>query len=56
MDKPVYLTAQMSVETALRALNRSGGHMGVIRQGSRDIGIVTRKDLVEPLVGELEEW
>lgn len=56
MDDPVTLSGQMSVETALRSINRSGGHLGVVRQGGRDVGIVTRKDLVEPLVGELEEW
>lgn len=53
---PVVLTTQMSVESALRALNRSGGHLGIVRRGKADVGIVTRKDLVEPLVGELEEW
>lgn len=57
MIEPVVLVSpQMSVEKALRTLNRSGGHLGVVRQGTTDIGIVTRKDLVEPLVGELEEW
>ncbi len=54
--EPVVLSVQMSVESALRILNRSGGHLGIVRRGNTDVGIVTRKDLVEPLVGELEEW
>lgn len=53
---PVTLDPQMSVELALRALSRTGSHMGIVRVGGSDVGIVTRKDLVEPLVGELEEW
>lgn len=53
---PVFLRAQMPVEQALRALNRAGGHLGIVRRGKAEVGIVTRKDLVEPLVGELEEW
>lgn len=56
MVEPTIVPARMSVESALRALNRAGGHLGVVRVGTRDVGIVTRKDLVEPLVGELEEW
>lgn len=53
---PVFITGQMPVEHALRVLNRAGGHMGIVRRGKAEVGIVTRKDLVEPLVGELEEW
>lgn len=56
MIPPVFLAPQMSVERALRTINRSGGHLGIVRRGDTDLGIVTRKDLVEPLVGELEEW
>ncbi len=54
--EPALVDAGDSVERALRVLSRSGAHMGIVRQGGRDLGIVTRKDLVEPLVGELEEW
>ena len=56
MRDAVMLTPEDSVDQALRALSRSGEHMGIVRHRSRDLGIVTRKDLVEPLVGELEEW
>ncbi len=54
--EPVLLSSDDSIEHALRALSRSGAHIGIVRRHGRDLGIVTRKDLVEPLVGELEEW
>lgn len=56
MSKPVILSPTDPIENALRQLSRAGAHMGIVRLQSRDLGIVTRKDLVEPLVGELEEW
>ncbi|NQX96116.1 MAG: CBS domain-containing protein, partial [Erythrobacter sp.] len=56
MHEAAEVSPKMSVEQALRVLSKSGGHLAVVRSRSRDMGIVTRKDLVEPLVGELEEW
>jgi CBS domain containing-hemolysin-like protein len=56
MRQPVLIGMGDSVEKALRMLSRSGAHMGIVRHQQRDLGIVTRKDLVEPLVGELEDW
>ena len=56
MREPTLIAMADSVEKALRILSRSGAHMGIVRHQQRDLGIVTRKDLVEPLVGELEDW
>lgn len=56
MREGTLLSPDDPIERALRALSRSGAQMGIVRHHGRDIGIVTRKDLVEPLVGELEEW
>lgn len=56
MCEPLVLSPEQPVEEALRALSRAGAYMGIVRRHGRDLGIVTRKDLVEPLVGELEEW
>jgi len=56
MREPLVLSPNQPVEEALRALSRAGGYMAIVRHHGRDLGIVTRKDLVEPLVGELEEW
>lgn len=56
MREPTLIAMGDSVEKALRVLSRSGAHMGIVRHQQRDLGIVTRKDLVEPLVGELKDW
>lgn len=53
---PIFLDAETPVGVGLAQVSRKGGRMAIIRQGGRDVGIVTRKDLVEPLVGELEDW
>ena len=52
-----YLDADISVAQALYSLQESRQQMGVIRdQQGRTIGIVTLKDLVEEIVGELAAW
>jgi CBS domain containing-hemolysin-like protein len=30
--------------------------MGIVERGNRSVGLVTIKDLVEEIVGELEAW
>ena len=56
VDTPIVLAPTDTIEQALRILSRSNAHMGIVRDRGRDLGIVTRKDLVEPLIGELEDW
>lgn len=57
LRKPLYLAYNISVAEALYELQRSHKQLAVITDGSRNaIGIVTIKDLVEEIVGELEEW
>jgi len=56
MREATILSPDDTIERALREMSRAGAQMGIVRQQGRDVGIVTRKDLVEPLVGELEEW
>jgi len=60
--KPIHrLGAEMSVTHAIEVMRRQGHrivlveHRGLAGQG-RPIGIVTMKDLVEELVGELAAW
>ncbi len=53
---PISLDPQMPVREALSRLIRDGGRMALIGTPSRPLGIVTLKDLVEPLTGELRAW
>lgn len=54
---PLTLSGQTSVATALLHLQRARQAMAiVIGSGGEFIGLLTVKDLVEEIVGELEEW
>lgn len=56
MTEPLKLPAGMSVTEALYRLQRTRSMMAVVQRDGRPVGIVTIKDLVEEIVGELEEW
>ncbi|MBI2559517.1 MAG: CBS domain-containing protein [Planctomycetes bacterium] len=52
-----YLDSNMPIDDALLKLQQSKQHMGiVIDQDKKAVGIVTIKDLVEEIVGELVVW
>lgn len=56
MTQPLKLPAGMTVTEALYAMRRERSMMAVAQKDSKAVGIVTIKDLVEEIVGELEEW
>jgi len=56
MSEAVRLEGDMSVSAGLAVLSQSGARLGVVSFNERDIGVITRKDLIEPLVGELDAW
>jgi CBS domain containing-hemolysin-like protein len=58
MREPMQLDASMPARQALHDLRESGNSMAVVVRGGapRPVGIVTLKDLVEPLTGELGAW
>lgn len=57
MTHPIVLAQHMAVSTALVRLQRAKRPMAVViddRGGA--VGIITMKDLVEQIIGELEQW
>ena len=56
MTVPLKLPAGMNVTEALYAMRGARNMMAVVQKDDKSVGIVTIKDLVEEIVGELEEW
>jgi CBS domain containing-hemolysin-like protein len=57
MTEPTVLSGETSVDDALLRMQTSHAVMAVVAdRKSRHVGIVTMKDLVEEIVGELEAW
>ena len=53
----LYLLPTTKVQDALHQLRKSGIAMAIVAEdGQLPLGIVTLKDLVEPIVGELAAW
>jgi CBS domain containing-hemolysin-like protein len=54
---PLVMDENLSVTDALYRMQRANAHMAVVADAeNKHIGIVTIKDLVEEIVGELEAW
>jgi CBS domain containing-hemolysin-like protein len=49
-------TPDMSLHQALIELQRTKAAMALVKEKGKPLGIVTAKDLVEPIVGELGAW
>jgi len=56
MATPVRVSPRMAVRDALALMRKQDARMLIVEQHARPVGIVTPKDLVEPLVGELLAW
>jgi magnesium and cobalt exporter, CNNM family len=54
--EPILIEASMRVSQAIQRLSVESARMGIVVIQKREVGIITRKDLIEPLVGELEDW
>jgi len=55
--EPLYITPATKVQDALHHLRKSGKAMAIVSNDKHiPLGIVTLKDLVEPIVGELAAW
>ena len=57
LTPPMFFKPQTPVREALQSLRKSGTAMAIVTSPkNKPIGVVTLKDLVEPIVGELSEW
>ncbi len=56
MSEPLRLPVDLTVTEALYRMQRLHKRLAVVRSAGRDVGIVTIKDLVEEIVGELKAW
>ena len=57
LREPVRLSPHLPIDAALRQLRRARQPMGIVVNPRGDaIGLVTVKDLVEEIVGELKTW
>ncbi len=56
MVEPARVPPDMPVREALVRLRESNAGIGIVEQGGKPVGLVTAKDLLEPLTGELVHW
>lgn len=56
MDEPIRIESDLPISRGLAMLAHERARLGIVMINGRDVGMVTRKDLFEPLVGELEDW
>lgn len=54
--EPARLARDMPVREALAVLRQTAEPVGIVERDGRPMGLVTMKDLVEPLTGELSAW
>lgn len=56
LRRPAMLSPSMGVLEALRRIRAADAPVGIVERDARPVGLVTAKDLVEPLTGELPDW
>ncbi|MDG2422520.1 MAG: CNNM domain-containing protein [Phycisphaerales bacterium] len=56
LQRPVVISTTLTVQEAMAHLRDHQASMAIIQEGDKPRGIVTMKDLVEVLIGELTAW
>jgi len=56
MSKPLSLDAQAPLRSALTTLQTTHTPLAIVTRQNKPVGVVTIKDLVEPITGELASW
>lgn len=54
--RPLTLFRQTPLRVALDLLQRSHARLAIVLDGKRPVGVVTVKDLIQPITGELAGW
>jgi CBS domain containing-hemolysin-like protein len=50
------LSPEMPVRRAMQVVTDARAKLAIVVSGTRPVGIVTVKDLIEPLTGEFRAW
>ena len=50
------LGPEVSAREALARIRSQGARLAIVERDGRPIGVVSPKDLFEPLMGELQAW
>ena len=56
MREPLWITPDTPLRDALAKLQQSRAAIAIVGDGETPLGVVTIKDLVEPITGELVRW
>lgn len=56
LEPTAHISPETTIREALRQMAQQRAAMAIVERGGKPVGIVTVKDLVEPLVGELAAW
>ena len=57
MEPAVFISAKLTTRAALERLRQTGSHLAIVQDAhEKPAGIVTVKDLVEPITGEISNW
>ncbi len=54
MSSPVFLEADDPLVTAIRSMRNAGARHAVVRRRDHPVGFIAERDLLEPLLGEIE--
>ncbi len=55
--KPIVrLNTEVSMRHALAEMNTAGAHLAIVTRSGADAGLITRKDLLSPLIATTHDW